>query len=93
MLQNVHALSCFTGYALPAHTLLPTFLRPSGVVPVFLPYTTLDVMVRTDSVGMLLRYVVCVCRCLLNVSATQVAISSTSSSSLPYLGKLPSTCV
>ncbi|GIL55456.1 hypothetical protein Vafri_11017 [Volvox africanus] len=28
------------------------FLRPSGVLPVFLPYTTLEVMVRTDSVGM-----------------------------------------
>ena len=28
------------------------FLRPSGVEPVFLPYTTLEVMVRMEVVGM-----------------------------------------
>ena len=28
------------------------FLRPSGVEPVFLPYTTLEVMVRIEVVGM-----------------------------------------
>jgi len=31
------------------------FFLPSGVLPVFLPYTTLLVMVNTDSVGTLLR--------------------------------------
>lgn len=30
-------------------------LRPSGVAPVFLPYTTLEVMVRTEVVGTELR--------------------------------------
>ena len=31
--------------------------RPSGVAPVFFPYTTLDVIVSTDVVGTELRYV------------------------------------
>ena len=32
-------------------------LRPSGILPVYLPYTTLLVMVRMDVVGSLFRYV------------------------------------
>ena len=32
-------------------------LRPSGVLPVFFPYTTLDVIVKMDCVGTALRYV------------------------------------
>ncbi len=73
-----------------AHTSTPSAHAKHARAPVFLPYTTLDVIVSTLSVGTLLRYVVCCDSLLENCCASQVAMESTRSSSLPYLGKEPS---
>ena len=59
------------------------FGRPSGVAPVFLPYTTLEVMVRSDCVGMAWRYVSCWRRYSMNFSVTMRASLSVFSSLLP----------
>src|SRR5437762_210902 len=48
--------------------------RPSGVLPVALPYTTFDVMVRIDCVWMALRYVGYFLSLPMNVPTAQTAI-------------------
>ena len=65
-------------------------LLPSGVLPVALPYTTLDVIVSTERVCLEPLYVTCLSSFLKNVFTRFTAISSTLSSSFPYLGKSPS---
>ncbi|MNW56523.1 hypothetical protein D3C74_342430 [compost metagenome] len=59
------------------------FLRPSGVVPVFLPYTTFEVIVSTDCVGRASRYAWCLRIIVMNDSTNSTAMLSTASSLLP----------
>jgi hypothetical protein len=49
------------------------FRRPSGVLPVLLPYTTFDVIVRIDCVWRAWRYVGYFRSLFMNVLTTQVA--------------------
>src|SRR6185503_20902235 len=63
---------------------------PSGVLPVFLPYTTLDVIVRIDCVCSALRYVGYLRSLLMKVLTTQAAMWSTRLSLLPNCGNSPS---
>src|SRR5215471_17098662 len=44
--------------------------RPSGVFPVPLPYTTFDVIVKTDCVWRALRYVGCFRNLFMNIDTT-----------------------
>src|SRR5262245_52041007 len=64
--------------------------RPSGVLPVPLPYTTLEVMVRTDCVWIALRYVGYFRSLFMKVLTTHDASWSTRLSLLPNFGKSPS---
>src|SRR5215813_12606307 len=64
--------------------------RPSGVLPVALPYTTFDVMVRIDCVWSALRYVGYRRSLFMKVETSQVAMWSTRLSLLPKSGKVPS---
>ena len=68
----------------------PAFL-PSGVVPVFLPYITLEVIVNADNVCLAFLYNGCFLSSLENLLTNSTPKSSALSSSLPYLGKSPST--
>ena len=61
---------------------------PSGVLPVFLPYTTFDVIVSTDCVCSAFRYVGYFLSLFMNVVTTQEASWSTRLSLLPNLRKL-----
>src|SRR3954447_846345 len=63
--------------------------RPSGVLPVFLPYTTLEVIVRMDCVCTELRYVLCFFNLIMKFLTSSTAMLSTRSSLFPYLGKSP----
>src|SRR5262245_14512604 len=65
-------------------------LRPSGVLPVALPYTTFDVIVSTDCVCSAWRYVGYLRSLLMNVVTAQVASWSTRLSLLPNIGNSPS---
>ena len=65
------------------------FCRPSGVVPVFLPYTTLLVMVSTDSVWMAPRYAGVLRNSQIISCSSICAMPSTRSSSLPKAGNVP----
>src|SRR5690242_13946470 len=60
--------------------------RPSGVFPVLFPYTTLDVMVKIESVCVAFLYVGYLRNLLMNVLTTHTANWSTRLSLLPYLG-------
>ncbi len=66
------------------------FFLPQGVLPVFFPYTTLDVIVSTDSVGTDLRYVFWRRSLFMNFRTMSTAILSTRSSLLPNAGYSPS---
>src|SRR5436190_21136768 len=59
------------------------FRRPSGVWPVFLPYTTFDVIVNTDWVCNALRYVGYFLSLVINIDTALAAIWSTRLSLLP----------
>jgi hypothetical protein len=60
--------------------------RPSGVLPVCLPYTTLEVMVSTDRVCSASRYEGWRRILALKDSTRPTAIRSARSSLLPYAG-------
>src|SRR6516165_11071973 len=60
--------------------------RPSGVFPVALPYTTLDVIVSTLCVCVAFRYVGCLRIFCMNSVTILEAILSTRSSLLPNCG-------
>src|SRR6185503_552626 len=64
--------------------------RPSGVLPVALPYTTFDVIVRTDWVWRAWRYVGYLRSLFMNVETTHDARWSTRLSLLPNCGNVPS---
>ena len=64
--------------------------RPSGVLPVLLPYTTFEVMVRIDCVCMALRYVGYFRSLFMNVLTSHDASWSTRLSLLPNCGNSPS---
>src|SRR6476620_4269471 len=66
------------------------FRRPSGVLPVALPYTTLEVMVRMDCVCRALRYVGYFRSFFIKVLTIHVARWSTRLSLLPNCGYSPS---
>jgi hypothetical protein len=60
--------------------------RPSGVLPVALPYTTFEVIVSTDCVCSALRYVLWWRIFSMKALVMPTAMSSARSSSLPYFG-------
>src|SRR3954452_16297025 len=60
--------------------------RPSGVLPVALPYTTFDVIVRTLFVFVAWRYVGCLRIFCMKLVTRPAAMLSTRSSLLPYCG-------
>src|SRR6478752_8357733 len=64
--------------------------RPSGVLPVALPYTTLDVMVSTLCVCVALRYDGYIRILFIMIDTSDFAMSSARSSLLPKQGNSPS---
>ncbi len=56
---------------------------PSGVAPVFLPYTTFEVIVKIDCVGIAFLYVSCWRRYSMNFLVISTAIASVRSSLFP----------